>query len=118
MENLVDLLKERLKSEGYKLTPQRRAILDTIIENQGKHLNTEEIYNLVKKKCPEIGLATVYRTLQLLDEISMISKLNIDDGCIRYELNTSENDHQHHHLICEVCNDIIEVELDLLAFRR
>ena len=49
MENLVDLLKERLKSEGYKLTPQRRAILDTIIENQGKHLNTEEIYNLVKK---------------------------------------------------------------------
>lgn len=116
MEKLADSLKEKLKDEGYKLTPQRRAILDTIIENQGKHLNTEEIYNLVKEKCPEIGLATVYRTLQLLDDMSMISRLNIDDGCMRYELNTNENEHQHHHLICEVCNDIIEVEFDLLGY--
>ncbi len=116
MEKLADSLKGKLKDEGYKLTPQRRAILDTIIENQGKHLNTEEIYNLVKEKCPEIGLATVYRTLQLLDDMSMISGLNIDDGCMRYELNSNENEHQHHHLICEVCNDIIEVELDLLGY--
>lgn len=116
MEKLADSLKGKLKDEGYKLTPQRRAILDTIIENQGKHLNTEEIYNLVKEKCPEIGLATVYRTLQLLDDMSMISRLNIDDGCMRYELNANENEHQHHHLICEVCNDIIEVELDLLGY--
>ena len=114
MENLIDSLKENLKDKGYKLTPQRRATLDTIIENQGKHLNTEEIYDLVKEKCPEIGLATVYRTLQLLDEMSILSKLNLDDGCIRYELNTNENDHQHHHLICQKCNDVIEVELDLL----
>ncbi|GEM_PF-21320 len=114
MDNLIDSLKERLKEKGYKLTPQRRATLDTIIENQGKHLNTEEIYDLVKEKCPEIGLATVYRTLQLLDEMSVLPKLNLDDGCIRYELNTHEDDHQHHHLICQSCNDVIEVELDLL----
>lgn len=114
MENLIGSLKERLKDGGYKLTPQRRATLNTIIENQGKHLNTEEIYNLVKERCPEIGLATVYRTLQLFDEMSIISKLNLDDGCIRYELNTHEDEHQHHHLICDNCNNIIEVELDLL----
>jgi len=114
MENLIDSLKERLKDKGYKLTPQRRATLDTIIENQGKHLNTEEIYDLVKEKCPEIGLATVYRTLQLLDEMSVLSKLNLDDGCIRYELNNNEADHQHHHLICQNCSDVIEVEIDLL----
>ncbi len=114
MDKLIETLKEKLKNKGYKLTPQRRAVLDTLIENQGEHLNTEEIYNLVKEKCPEIGLATVYRTLQLLDEMSVILRLNLDDGCIRYELNTNEDDHQHHHLICEICNDIIEVELDLL----
>lgn len=114
MDNLMDSLKERLKEKGYKLTPQRRATLDTIIQNRGKHLNTEEIYDLVKEKCPEIGLATVYRTLQLLDELSILLKLNLDDGCIRYELNTHEDDHQHHHLICENCNAVIEVELDLL----
>ncbi|QZY57482.1 Fur family transcriptional regulator [Crassaminicella profunda] len=110
MENLKDKLKEK----GYKLTPQRRATLDTIIENQGKHLSTEEIYDMVKENCPEIGLATVYRTLQLLDELDVISKINFDDGCSRYELNTNEDDHQHHHLICLKCGDVIEVEVDLM----
>lgn len=114
VDNLMDMLKEKLKEKGYKLTPQRRATLDIIIDNQGQHLNTEEIYALVKEKCPEIGLATVYRTLQLLDEMQMISKINLDDGCSRYELNDHDEDHQHHHLICESCGTIIEVELDLL----
>ena len=58
-------LKEDLKKKGYKLTPQRRAIVDTIIESEGKHLTAEEIYDIVKIKCPEIGLATVYRSISL-----------------------------------------------------
>jgi len=114
MQEIMDRLKEQLKSKGYKLTPQRRAILDTVIDNQGKHLSTEEIYDIVKKCCPEIGLATVYRTLQLLSELDVLSKLNLDDGCVRYELNTHEDDHQHHHLICTNCGDVIEVVVDLL----
>ncbi|KAB3527617.1 Fur family transcriptional regulator [Alkaliphilus serpentinus] len=114
MDNLMDVLKERLKEKGFKLTPQRRAILNIVFENQGKHLNTEEIYGLVKDECPEIGLATVYRTLQLLEDMELVSRLNLDDGCSRYEFNSHEDDHQHHHLICEVCGDVIEVEIDLL----
>nr|WP_269466100.1 Fur family transcriptional regulator [Geosporobacter ferrireducens] len=110
----MESLKDQLKEKGYKLTPQRRATLDTIIENQGKHLSTEEIYDMVKEKCPEIGLATVYRTLQLLDELDVISKINFDDGCSRYELNTHQDDHQHHHLICLKCGNVIEVEVDLM----
>ncbi|NLM03701.1 MAG: transcriptional repressor [Clostridiales bacterium] len=114
MEDLLEGLKEKLKQKGYKLTPQRRATLNIILENQGEHLNTEEIYGLVKERCPEIGLATVYRTLQLLDEMQIISKINLDDGCIRYEFNADGDEHQHHHLICQKCGNIIEVELDLL----
>lgn len=114
MTEIKDGLKDQLKEKGYKLTPQRRATLDTIIENQGKHLSTEEIYDMVKQKCPEIGLATVYRTLQLLDELDVISKINFDDGCSRYELNTHQDDHQHHHLICLKCGNVIEVEVDLM----
>lgn len=110
----MESLKDKLKEKGYKLTPQRRATLDTIIEHQGDHLSTEEIYEYVKGKCPEIGLATVYRTLQLLDELDLISKISFDDGCGRYELNTHMDDHQHHHLICLNCNAVIEVEVDLL----
>lgn len=113
LENM-DMLKDRLKEKGSKLTPQRRATLNVIIENKGEHLNTEEIYELVRKDCPEIGLATVYRTLQLLEEMDIISRINLDDGCSRYEIKTDDEDHQHHHLICQECNKIIEVKIDLL----
>jgi Fur family transcriptional regulator, ferric uptake regulator len=65
--NEIEKLKSNLKEKGYKLTPQRRAIVDNIIKNEGSHLTTEELYDLVKQECPEIGLATVYRTVQLLE---------------------------------------------------
>lgn len=114
MESYIDVIKLKLKEEGYKLTPQRRSIVNIMIKNEGKHLNSEEIYDLVKVACPEIGLATVYRTLQLLDDIGAVSKLNLDDGCCRYEINLNDETHNHHHLICKKCNKIIEVEEDLL----
>ncbi|MEG2893676.1 MAG: Fur family transcriptional regulator [Clostridium sp.] len=107
-------LKEQMRLQGYKLTPQRRAVLDVIIENEGKHLSTEEVYDIVKIECPEIGLATVYRTLQLLEKIGVICKLNFDDGCNRYELVHESETHQHHHLICKKCGSVEEVEDILL----
>ena len=109
-----DKFKINLKEKGYKLTPQRRAVVDIIMENEGKHLTVEEIYDEVKKECPEIGLATVYRTVQLLDELGVICKINLNDGCNRYELIHEYENHQHHHLICSECGKIIEVEGDLL----
>jgi Fur family ferric uptake transcriptional regulator len=110
----IEKLKEQLKGQGYKLTPQRRAILDVIIENEGKHLSTEEIYDIVKDDCPEIGLATVYRTLQLLEKMGTVCRMNFDDGCNRYELIHNYEDHQHHHLVCINCGVVQEVEDDLL----
>ena len=107
-------LKEDLKKKGYKLTPQRRAILDIIVDCEGKHLTAEEIYDEVKKTCPEIGLATVYRTIALLEGIGVVSRLNLNDGCSRYELIHDDENHMHHHLICNRCNAVIEVEDDLL----
>ena len=110
----IEKLKEDLKSKGYKLTPQRRAIIDMIKKNEGSHLTTEELYDLVKEECPEIGLATVYRTVQLLEEMGIIYKLDLDDGCSRYELVNQDEAHQHHHLICSKCSKVIEVNDDFL----
>jgi Fur family ferric uptake transcriptional regulator len=110
----ITKLKDNLKEKGYKLTPQRRAIVDIMIENEGKHLTAEEIYDLVKVECPEIGLATVYRTILLLEEIGILSKIDLGDNCSRYELVHEEESHHHHHLICTECGEIIEVEGDLL----
>ncbi|KXZ39940.1 Fur family transcriptional regulator, ferric uptake regulator [Alkalithermobacter thermoalcaliphilus JW-YL-7 = DSM 7308] len=114
MENCLETIKDKLKEEGFKLTPQRRSIVETMIDSKGKHLSSEEIYDLVKQKCPEIGLATVYRTLQLLDEVGVVLKLNLDDGCTRYEVNVDDENHNHHHLICKKCMKVIEVKEDLL----
>ncbi|MBD7910360.1 MULTISPECIES: Fur family transcriptional regulator [Clostridium] len=118
MSKVIDIdynvLKEELKKKGYKLTPQRRAIVDTIVDSEGKHLTAEEIYDEVKKNCPEIGLATVYRTILLLEEIGVVSRLHLNDGCSRYELVHSDETHRHHHLVCNICNRVIEVEDDLL----
>lgn len=106
--------KEKLKEKGCKLTLQRRSVLDVLIEHNNAHLSTEEIYDKVKEKYPEIGLATVYRTVQLFEEMGIVDRLNFDDGCSRFELASEDTVHHHHHLICEVCNKVFEVEHDLL----
>jgi len=109
----IRLIEEKLREKEFKLTPQRRATLDVLIENQSKHLSTEDVYELVKSKYPNIGLATIYRTLQLFDDFDIVKKLNFNDGCYRYELSEDER-HQHHHMICIDCGNVYEFDDDLL----
>lgn len=104
-----------LKENGYKLTPQRKATLEVLLNNQGEHLSTEEIYTEVRKTHPEIGLATVYRTMLLLEDLGLLIKHNFEDGRNRYELSHPDEDHDHHHLICLKCGRVSEVEEDLLG---
>jgi Fur family ferric uptake transcriptional regulator len=110
----INIIKGKLQKEGYKLTTQRRAILKTIVDNHEEHLSCDEIYNIVKKEYPDLGIATVYRTLQLFEKLNIVYKLNFDDGCSRYELSTDSENHHHHHLICLNCGKVTEVKLDLL----
>ncbi len=112
---IIDKLKDKLRQKGYKMTPQRRSILEIIASNPGEHLSTEEIYEKVKThNQPDIGLATVYRTLILFADLNLISKIHLDDGLVRYEMILENEVHQHHHLICENCGGIIEVKDDWL----
>ena len=66
------MLKEKLREKGWKVTSQRLSILQTLAEHKGQHLAAEDIFELMKDEYPEMGLATVYRTLQLLYEIQLI----------------------------------------------
>lgn len=111
-----DFLVKILEDKGYKVTTQRNMVYDVLCENKNKHLSTEEVYELIKNINPKIGIATIYRTLQLFEEIGLVYKHNFDDGCSRYEI-LSENGnevHQHHHLVCKNCGKIIEVKEDLM----
>jgi Fur family ferric uptake transcriptional regulator len=89
----------KMRGAGYKATPQRTAVLRALIAEQ--HQSLEEI----RARCLEVGLVTVYRTLDLLNELGLVRRLDLGDGA-RYEL---AEDH-HHHMICESCDDISEFD--------
>lgn len=112
----IENLNNMLLDGGFKITKQRRIVYETLLENEDEHLSPEEIYELIKEKHPYIGLATIYRTLQIFESIGLIYKLNFDDGRYRYELLSSDehHNHQHHHLICKNCGKITEVKEDLM----
>lgn len=103
-----------LKQKGYKLTGQRKVVFEVLAANKHEHLTSDEIHKLVRKINPNVGIATVYRTLLLFSELGLVQKLDIDDSGTRYELRPDEQKHNHHHLICSKCNKVEEVEDDLL----
>ena len=106
-----------LRKNGLKVTEECIHVLSAIASCPGKHLTTEEIYEIVKADFPEIGLATVYRTIQLLSDLHLVDKVNFDDGFVRYEIgnvDTKETKHRHHHLICQKCGKVISFQDDLL----
>ncbi|WP_028307250.1 Fur family transcriptional regulator [Desulfitibacter alkalitolerans] len=113
MKNSLEDICQKLQEKEYKLTPQRKTILKVLLDNEEKHLSAEDIYQIVKHHYPEIGLATVYRTLELLADIDILQKMNFDDGKARYEF-SSHDEHHHHHLICLKCGKVIEFNDDLL----
>lgn len=108
-------IRKLLHDGGYKLTPQREATVLVLLENDKDHLSAEEIYMLVKKKSPDIGLATVYRTLEMLTDLRIVDKISFNDGVSRYDLRKEGAQHFHHHLLCLECGGIEEVEDDLLG---
>jgi len=109
-------LRARLSANHYKMTPQRKEILQIFLENNADpHLSAEEVYEILKKKDFDFGLATIYRNVELLSMLGILSKINFDDGRTRYELASSDPKvHHHHHLICLKCKKIFEFEEDLL----
>ena len=107
-------LREQLHASGFKLTPQRESTLLVLLENEKDHLSAEEVYMLAKLKSSEIGLATVYRTLEILTELKVVNKVSFNDGLARYDLRKEGAKHFHHHLLCLECGNIEEIEEDLL----
>ncbi len=108
--------KVMLRDKGLKVTKQRLLVLATVGEHPGEHLTAEDIYELVREQYPDIGLATIYRTVQVLVDLHILDKVSFDDGFTRYELEAAGEDkgHRHHHAICQRCGKVISFENDLL----
>jgi len=94
-----------LKKHGYKLTPQRRAVLRVLSSGQ-EHLTPADIYEKVQPECPGIGLVTIYRLLQILTELGFICEIHTNDNSRRYLIRRQPE--HHHHLICSGCGTVVE----------
>ena len=101
--------KFRHRFEGHvsRWTMPREAILE-FLSQSSKHMSAKEIYASLYDKYPGIGLTTVYRTLDLLARMGIVTKLALGDGQSRYELKSSEKEEHHHHLVCTRCGTIID----------
>jgi Fur family ferric uptake transcriptional regulator len=105
-------IKEQLARREYRLTPQREAIVRLFLDWPGEHLSADDVFTRMRDRHPDIGLATVYRTLELLAELGILQKLDFGSVRSQYELSPPGEGHFHHHLICLRCGKIQEFEPD------
>ncbi|HID66608.1 MAG TPA: transcriptional repressor [Aquificaceae bacterium] len=103
----LELFVKKCKEIGLKITPQRLAVYEVLLKSYN-HPTVEEIYEEVKKMYPYVSLATVYRTLETLEKIGLVKRVCFWGNSARYDANTSE----HHHLICEKCGRIEDIDLE------
>lgn len=94
-----------LRHAGYKLTPQRRAILNAISTSRD-HLTPGEIYERVRQEHQSIGLVTVYRTLDVLTGLGLICEVHSGGNCRSYLMRRPQE--HHHHLICSKCGTVAD----------
>jgi Fur family ferric uptake transcriptional regulator len=95
-----------LGQQGYRMTPQRLMIVSAI-EDSDDHISAEEVYSQVLGKYPNVNISTVYRTLDLLEELGLVTKTDLGGGRVRYH--PADKGH-HHHLVCRDCGAIIDLD--------
>ncbi len=93
-----------LRQHGYKLTPQRRVVIQAIASNQ-EHLTPTAIFETVHQDQSNIGLVTIYRTLEILAKLKLICELHAGDSCRSYTISAPGH---HHHLICSNCGKVVD----------
>ncbi len=105
MQKTGDII-NRLSEQGYRLTPQRMMVLDAI-EKSDHHISAEEIYVQVITRYPHLNISTVYRTLELLHRLGLVTQTDLGGGRVRYH--PADKGH-HHHLVCQECGKVIDLD--------
>ncbi|MBO9130948.1 peroxide-responsive transcriptional repressor PerR [Bacillus sp. 165] len=94
---------DMLKGTGVRITPQRHAILEYLVESM-THPTADEIYKALEGKFPNMSVATVYNNLRVFKEVGLVKELTYGDSSSRFDYITN----QHYHVICEQCSKIVD----------
>lgn len=105
------MMKEFLKTKGFKMTPQRELIFRSFFELD-EHVSVDELYDRVRQQDSSIGYATVWRNLKLICKVGLAEEVNIGDGITRYDRVTSV---PHGHLFCTSCKGVTEINVEQLV---
>jgi Fe2+ or Zn2+ uptake regulation protein len=97
-------LQDKLHNKGLRLTHPRREVV-AILNAAAKPLTPQSIYQRSVERKSEIGLVSVYRTLELLSELNLVRRVHGHDGCHGYVLASPGH---HHHLVCRICGKAVE----------
>jgi len=104
--NKLDILNDYIRKNNLKSSNQRGIILEAFL-NSSRHITADELHDIIKTDYPNIGIATIYRTMKLLCECGLSRELILEDGKTRFE---AVYDHEHHdHLICTKCGKFVEI---------
>ena len=106
MKSAKTIFRKHLKEKGMLCSKQREQILVTFIKTRN-HPTVNDLYNIIRKKDPKIGLATVYRTMKAICDSGLAGEVDFADGVRRFE-HKYQRQH-HHHLVCIKCGRVIEV---------
>ena len=106
-----DTLIAELRKQGYRLTPQREMVVEAIAQ-AGRHVTAEEVFERVQARTAAVNIATVYRTLDLLVDLGLVSQADLGGGRVTY---ASRLHGSHCHLVCRRCGRVIEAGHDLVA---
>jgi Fur family ferric uptake transcriptional regulator len=101
---------ERLRRMRVRVTPQRLLVLQAL-STHGGHMTAEEILQWAARRYPAINLATIYRTLDLLTSLGLVAQTDLGSGAAYFEL---VGDDPHHHLVCEQCGAVTQLDDALL----
>jgi len=97
------------EENNQKFTKQRELIFNVLKNSSEKHLTPEQLFSIVHEDHKQVGIATVYRTLNIFEELGIVNKQEFTDQAYTYEIMNSDNDH-HDHIICTSCGKILEDE--------
>jgi Fur family transcriptional regulator, ferric uptake regulator len=115
MKTPAERLDGYVKQKGLKSSGQRSVILSFMLKD-AQHHTVEELYEICKKKNPEIGIATVYRTVKLLCDAGIARELHVNNDVTRYEVIT--DDTHHDHLVCVSCGSFAEISSEIIEMEQ
>jgi Fur family ferric uptake transcriptional regulator len=107
----LQVLMERVYQHGLRMTRQRVLVLQALCE-LGGHVSAEDVYEQVSLHQHDVDLSTVYRTLERFRDLRILSQTDLGRGCAEYEVVT---DQQHHHLVCQGCGHVIDLDHSYLS---